>query len=148
MKLDLQFKTDFEQELIDFNSNLSFPLRYEMDRKFSSYISHSMNVINKAALEKEDIHYMIDEAFDEKVDDILEIELDEEKTRTRLKHPLLVQSVNDIKSGNFVVQKASSSKFYFFTSWLMKHSYISIGFCIAVGIGILAFVIFKSMNKF
>lgn len=142
MKLHLQFHADFAEETQRYEQNMTFPLKFEMDKAFSFYIEHTMKLYNRTASERE-----IDYSFDDQDDSpIEEFVLDEEKTRSRIKTPLLVQSVYDIKSIDFGLTKVSSSR-SIFISWLMKHSYISIAICVTVGLGSLVLVILKLLNK-
>jgi len=137
-ELLIQFSSDFKKQIDNFIERNVGPLRFEMNKAFQQFMQHTIRrysgtiddemllgieVLNDANLEDRQIHYK---------------ELDSQTIR-RMKTTLIIQSSSEYsKLGTLY---SGTAKEGVFAGWLLKHPYVSIGFCLFIGVLILLYFV-------
>jgi hypothetical protein len=158
MEFFIQFKSEFRPRVQGYKRGEAVPVRYELNSSLQPFLSHTLHRHNTTKLEDYDlVVFSLDDA-EEQLDDgggshspsmhpsspFPSSSSSSTPSRTlqlRTKMPLLsqhapVQSSRPWKSQKYHRAESSMNPL---SAWLLRHPYLTIGFCIFVGVGLLLY---------
>lgn len=141
----IQFKSEFRPLVTSYQRGDAAPVRYELNSSLLPFLSHTLLRHNTTKIEDYDLVVF-------SLDDDAEADADEEgrdgtgggrpsSLSLRSKVPLLVQHAPAQASKSWKTQKQQrgAGSMNPVSAWLLRHPYLTIGFCIFVGVGLLLY---------
>lgn len=139
MELFIQFKSEFRQHVDLYRRGEALPVRYEFNSSLQPFLSHTIHRHNTTKLEDYDLVVF-------SLDDVEDAGLDTSSgprivSDARFKVPLLSQNapVSQVRARNTHKRLRTDGSMNPVSAWLLRHPYLTIGFCIFVGVGLLLY---------